>query len=271
MKKRVKPQKKSKTILVRTTSSIGISYRRNLRAIAKYIIQKTKSILYPVLKETQPDYVNDAWSDTIEGALKRLSELFSTVNFKAETIASNFINGVDKTTSEKIKEEAIKKLGVNAFLHNPELDNFLKLKIRENANLIKSIHSVYYEKLSSLVYGAVSSGKRASEIKEEIQKLSGITERRANFIAKDQIKKATALVSQKRYEAIGSTKYKWRNSQDERVRRKKGDPPGYWPYGKYSHWDREDVEYSWSKPPPDGHPGMAPGCRCYAEAIIPEI
>ena len=170
MKKPKKPHPKTKTILVRRTNSVGILYKRSLNAIAKYIIKQTKLTLYPALKLAQKDYTGDSWADNIDRGLKTLLENFVTITFRAESISNKFIRGVDQNTSEKIKQQAIKKFGVNAFLNNPELENFLKIKIKENTNLIKSIPSVHHEKLSTLVYENVSRGPRASEIIKDIQK-----------------------------------------------------------------------------------------------------
>ncbi len=38
-----------------------------------------------------------------------------------------------------------------------------------------------------------------------------------------------------------------------------------------SHADYDDRIFSWDNPPPDGHPGQAYGCRCYAEPLPPSI
>lgn len=56
--------------------------------------------------------------------------------------------------------------------------------------------------------------------------------------------------------SIGAKTYVWRTAKDGGVcPRCKGN---------------NAKVFSYAKEPPGGHPGMAPGCRCYAEAIIPK-
>lgn len=50
-----------------------------------------------------------------------------------------------------------------------------------------------------------------------------------------------------------SERYVWRTRNDEKVRS--------------AHRAREGKKFYWYKPPVDGHPGQAPGCRCIAENI----
>lgn len=57
-----------------------------------------------------------------------------------------------------------------------------------------------------------------------------------------------------RAKAIGCTEYIWRTSQDSDV-----CPRCAANSGKVFRFD---------SPPPEGHPGAAPGCRCYPEPII---
>ena len=59
-----------------------------------------------------------------------------------------------------------------------------------------------------------------------------------------------------RQQAVGCETYIWRSQDDDRVRA--------------SHAKYDDQEFPYSRPPSDGHPGQAYGCRCTAEPVWPE-
>lgn len=59
-----------------------------------------------------------------------------------------------------------------------------------------------------------------------------------------------------RQQAVGCETYIWRSQDDDRVRA--------------SHAKYDDQEFPYSRPPSDGHPGQAYGCRCIAEPVWPE-
>ncbi|AJE46067.1 minor capsid protein [Celeribacter indicus] len=63
-----------------------------------------------------------------------------------------------------------------------------------------------------------------------------------------------ARLNAQRQQALGISHYVWRSQDDDRVR------------ATHAAWD--DQVFSWDDPPPDGFPGEAFGCRCYAEPVI---
>lgn len=58
-------------------------------------------------------------------------------------------------------------------------------------------------------------------------------------------------------QARTATHYIWRTRRDGRVRS--------------SHAENDGKVFAWDNPPPTGHPGDAPGCRCTAEPYSPPI
>jgi hypothetical protein len=58
-------------------------------------------------------------------------------------------------------------------------------------------------------------------------------------------------------QARTTTHYVWRTRRDGRVRP--------------SHAQNDGKVFAWDNPPPTGHPGEAPGCRCTAEPYTPEV
>lgn len=76
---------------------------------------------------------------------------------------------------------------------------------------------------------------------------------RGHVIAQDQTGKGAGAASKQVQQAAGVGNYKWITMRDDRVRP--------------SHRRREGRIFSWSKPPPDGHPGEPINCRCFARPV----
>lgn len=92
------------------------------------------------------------------------------------------------------------------------------------------------------------------------------TDKRQQRSADDGINSLNTQLTEKRQVSIGATEYIWRTQRDERVR---GDPHGIYPESRPSHYERDNQIFNWNNPPVDGHPGEAPGCRCYAVIKLP--
>lgn len=126
--------------------------------------------------------------------------------------------------------------------------------VDENVKLIKTVPERYFERIQRLVEKAYSTGMRPETLAEKLQELDDISDSDAMRIARDQIGKLNAQFNEERLKSIGVDKYIWRTAKDNRVRDE--------------HAEREGEEFAWNAPPPDGHPGEAIQCRCYAEPVF---
>ena len=127
--------------------------------------------------------------------------------------------------------------------------------VAENVKLIKSIDAVYLDRVATIVAEAQSKGWSASRAGRELRDATGITTRRAQLIARDQIATVNSKIAEKQQTAVGIDSYIWSTSQDERVRP--------------DHAAREGKEFKWSEPPFDGNPGEPINCRCVAIPVFP--
>jgi len=136
------------------------------------------------------------------------------------------------------------------------LDNF----VVDNVSRIKSIHGAYLDDVSRIIQDGYLRGNLDNKtLSEALRHRTGISERRADFIARDQLASLNGQLTGERQKSAGVTRYIWRNMQDERV---VGAPGGlYEPTdGHGDHWEREGRVYDWNSPPDDGHPGEAFNC-----------
>lgn len=85
----------------------------------------------------------------------------------------------------------------------------------------------------------------------------GVSKSRAKLIARDQVSKLNATLSEERHKAAGSERYEWSTSGDERVRSRHVEIDG----NIYRYGEPTDAE--------DGlGPGQPIGCRCVGIAIF---
>lgn len=148
-------------------------------------------------------------------------------------------------------------LGVDVFRHEPQLRPLVQNFVSENVALIKSLPTQYFSEIERIVTANVTSGVRHEQIAQALEERFKIADSRAKLIARDQVGKFYGQLSQTRQEALGVSRYIWRTVRDNRVRDE--------------HRVREGLAFSWDKPPPDGIPGQAINCRCFAEPILSDI
>ena len=145
--------------------------------------------------------------------------------------------------------------------------------VRRNVELIRTSGLGTVGEVKDLVIAGARAQVSYADLSAQIQARYGVTEARANLIARDQVLKSNADLSRYRAQAAGVTRYEWSTSKDERVR---GRPGGKWPKG--THWDLEGTIHSWDNPPMVDerrgrreHPGRDYQCRCVAIPLVDDL
>lgn len=138
--------------------------------------------------------------------------------------------------------------------------------IAENVSLIRSIPEKYFTEVEGMVYRSVARGGDRKALADEIEvnfgKRHGITRRRAEFIARDQVRKATSALSNARQQAAGIKKGIWIHSGG-------GNEP------RIKHVHANGQEFDLDKGLPVGDkgqyvlPGEEPNCGCTWRPVLP--
>ncbi len=144
----------------------------------------------------------------------------------------------------------------------------------QGVRLIKRLEQSHLAGLEDLIAQAARSGQRYTQLRDEIVKRTGVSVRHAELIARDQIGKLNAKITQDTQAAAGIESYIWRTANDQRVR---GNPAGPYRKSRQDHWGLRDTEHRWDDPPKGAgpyneaaHPGESPLCRCYADPKLPD-
>jgi SPP1 gp7 family putative phage head morphogenesis protein len=212
----------------------------------------------------RPNSINqDAFPSDIERMINTIS-LQLDKNWKVDPNIITFNIGKKAAQYNEVQWLKIQQsiFGVQLFQNEPWLNPILESFTKDNVALIKSLKDKKLTELQLTLNSEFKKGTLYSDIKELVQNKYKNTEWQAERIARDQIGKLNADLTEYRQKEIGVKKYTWRTSLDERVR---GNPLGKFPKAIPSHWDREGKIFDWNTPPEEGHPGQAILCRCYAE------
>ena len=252
------------------------SYAALLLRMVAEMDRECRSVMIPAYAsaaaQRDAEFRLDAWSDVIESAISRLTlsldspmEAGKRAMMRLPAQAAAFGRGAFQRFAQAV-------MGVRALQTEVGLSDLMNIWTRENSDLISSIAAEYRNAVSARTVRMVTSGMDGREYAKELKKLYGLTQNRANLIARTEIGKLNSQISEYRQRKIGVQEYTWRTSKDERVRESHKVLEGM-----ICRWDDPSVyrvpgEKIW-RPRSDiggfiGHPGRDYQCRCTPEASV---
>ena len=143
------------------------------------------------------------------------------------------------------------------------LGEFYAEKLEEwveyNISLIQSIPEETLDRMREIVYDGFADGKTTTRMIKEMQRVYGISRRRAELIARDQTAKLSGQIQRAQQQDAGINEYIWYTTGDNRVRS--------------SHASLNGKKFSWDNPPDVGngkrcHPGEDYQCRCIGRPVF---
>jgi uncharacterized protein with gpF-like domain len=197
----------------------------------------------------------------------------------AERIAGEWMTRVSDDARRQLEKSIgwalrVDDMGIDMtrILDDPAVAQAISVSSAEAASLITDIPAEMAEKTRRLVLQNFQQIPLPDgmSLTDAIQNELGISRRRARLIARDQTRKANAVVNQTRSTSIGIEEYIWRCVDDMRV---VGRPGGLYPKGSAqhgNHWKLNGRKFRYDSPPAQGpgNPGWGIGCRCFAEPVI---
>lgn len=178
----------------------------------------------------------------------------------ANRVAAAMLKSVSKSNERAWKANSkIIGRGLTDLMNDSRIAPTLISLQAQQVKLIKSLPTEAAERAQKLAIEAQSSGKRADEISQQILASTDITQSRATLIARTEIAKSNANITQARAKLVGANQYIWRTMEDGAVRE--------------AHAEMANLTFSFDDPPEVGDegnhgPGDYPNCRCYAEPIL---
>ncbi len=264
-----------------TSGNLGLQvwYRKELLKMVREMSAKTEKELLKAWKGALPKIeleakqaageivtANDA-SPAVEltKVIKKLRKYFDT-HFQelGEKVSKKFAarakNGADVSLKSILKEEGF----TVDFRMTRQLNDILQATIAENVNLIKSIHTVYYDQVQTIVMRAVKNGRDMEYIKSELMDRFRITERKAQIIARDQTNKAMQTISLARALETGITQARWVHIPGAKTSRE-----------THKHFDGKPFDLNKGMYDKDVNKWVMPGelinCNCRFRLIVPSV
>lgn len=262
----VRQRKPKGTVLrpVHPNSGLEAVYRRKLIDL---IQQMNRSISYWVkaaYRANTPHLAQDELPvETLRRAIRALTRRWTArFNDLAGDLASYFAQSVSQRSDAALKA-ALKRGGftVEWTMTRAQRD-VVNAVAHENVSLIKSIAQQHLTRVEGVVMRSVATGRDLGALTKELQQISGVTRRRAAFIAQSQNQMATAALTAARQLEIGVERAIWQHSSAGKVPRPAHVAMNGKTYDvKQGMWDRDEKKYVL--------PGELINCRCVSRAVVP--
>lgn len=134
---------------------------------------------------------------------------------RARSTAQRMQRNVEKASSASL-HASLKQLSGGISLSTRAVPKavfeIVKAGTVENVALIRSIPDQYFLGIQGAVMRNIQRGEGTAGILREIQRIGGVTERRAELIARDQTSKATSALNAARMKNLGVRKFEWLHS-----------------------------------------------------------
>lgn len=226
-------------------------YAAQLRKIARHIgdIIKSHTNDDGIIPENEYD------------SLTRAAELYSkAIEPWASKVSWQMLTGVaTKNKNDWLSLSDLIGKQLDKIIRNDPVSSILKDRQAVQINLIKSIPVEAAERAKQLSVEVYTQGRRTEEAAQMIADSTGVSQSRANVIARTETAKTNHDVSMARAKAIDVQKYSWETMQDEAVRP--------------SHADLQGEIFDIDNPPEiEGEGAHGPGdsiqCRCFPAYIL---
>lgn len=237
--------------------------------IVKYMVTAIKeSFENTVLKKFNTkaiqNLVSDAELPSLEKVLiewqEKVEERFNDDRLKG--VAEKYVNKVDRYQSQKFRTAVDYGFGIDisGIPEFREYKPFIKSEIKKNLSLLQDLKKETMFKLEMMLRKAIEQGTNPKEIGQEIAKIEGMQERRANLIARNEVKNIIGALTKKRMLNVGFEQAEWSSSQDERVRKEHKDFNNKVYKIGVGLYNKKTKQYE--------EPMSAINCRCVALALV---
>jgi uncharacterized protein with gpF-like domain len=213
-------------------SNVGIArwYHDEILKMCRDMFDNTKKQLTPLFvkyENTAMDSLSFDVTTTLNKLIKKYQEYFKR---HGEKLAKEFLKrqlkyaniSVRKAIEPLLKEEAKSenlKYVLKGNLVSEANKDIVKLAIYNNVSLIRSIPEQYFKDIVGMVTRSIEFGGDIKQLKEQLMKIDGVTERRAKLIAYDQTKKVYSDLSVINMKKAGINRVKWVHSGGDKVPR----------------------------------------------------
>ena len=268
---RVEAQKPSviKGAPLTPNAAVQNKYADKLAAMVNEMVRKTRKEIEalfrnPAAKEFFAE--DESIASHAKAVTDELSERFSALFAeRADSAAASMVEGAKKSSSTTLLaslRELSGGVAIKTSMVPEALVPVVQASVAENVGLIRSISSDYMQKVEGAVMRSITTGNGLEDLIPSLEKLDGMTKRRAENIAYDQTRKVYNNVNKARMQAVGVKKFEWLHTGGSQHPRKDHIALS----GKVFSFDNLPVIDP--RTGERGIPGQAPNCRCRMVPVI---
>lgn len=207
--------------------NIGIAkwYNAEIQKLCREMFDDTVKELTPLYAKydnVAMDGLSFDFTSTLNKLIKKFVAYFK---LKGEALAKEFIKRQIKYTDVSVRN-AIQplatrelKFALKGSIINERNKDVIKLAIYNNVSLIRSLPERYFRRIVGMVTRSLEYGGSLEQLKQELLKIDGVTERQAKLIAYDQTRKVYSDISLNKLRESGITRVKWIHSHGDKVPR----------------------------------------------------
>jgi len=268
--------------------SYPFKYEKQLAGRISLIYKKYAVRLLKFVKQRYPrkfayDSRTDDFATEFEIFLREIQDEYTaeaisgTLQFEFTDVVRRISNFVKRYNEEEVAAYMKELTGVPFYGSAEWWAGIQKIWIGDAVTRVAGTIAVYYDDVRAMILDAIHNEESYESIVARIMKMdAGISEAKANFLARDLTGKLNGTIERQLQTDLGMGEYFWQTAADERVR---GKPGGKYPNAMPSHWAMDSVICSWANPAicsfdygktwvprpaiaPTLHPGMDWQCRC---------
>ena len=241
-------------------------YSSDITKLLRVMYREYRRELVATFDDTPPIAMDASIANKASVALNKLKRKFAKLfRDRAPEIVDRMMNGVDKASSDNLNM-SLRELSGGITLKTDAmpapLKQIVQSAIKENVALIKSIGEKYHTQIEGAVMRSLQPGGRGlADVREFLDKYEGITDRRRDLIAMNQVRRVTTAMQVERAKSAGVKEFIWRHSKG-----------GAHPREIHERLDgkvftMEDLPVI-DKDGTRGLPGSLPNCRCF---MVPQL
>lgn len=225
-------------------------------SIETYILPAYENALAKVVRDALAKVVRDDEVSNLEAALASAALSAQAEVLSATEDLSPWITRVESWHRQKWASvvRAGTKVDVWPFLDVNAVQDEVTAALKRNAALIRNLSDDLRRRVEYLVWDSLIKQTPRRELAAELRRELSVGRTRALFIATDQTTKISGQLDRLRQEEAGVRRFKWRTSEDDRVREE--------------HVALNGKIFPWRRRPSEGLPGEPPRCRCKGQAVI---
>lgn len=196
---------------------------------------------------------------TLAGLMQRYAD---TLMPWALSTASKMLEAVNQRdlANWRLNSEEMSASLRHEIMHAPT-GELMRTLLDEQVKLIRSIPIDAAQRVHDLTLKGIENGTRSTEIAAEIARTNEVSQGRAMLIARTEVSRTTALLTQARAQAAGITQYQWMTAHDGTVR-----PDHKALAGKVFNWN--DPPIADQRSGARANPGCIYNCRCWPRPIF---